>query len=229
MLTLALDTSGDVCSLAISEGDAVLSSLAFRHNRRLSERLPGAVAFLLSDIGYALADVEAFAVGLGPGSFTGVRIGVTMAKLWAHALQKPLIGVSSLDALVEPLGELAAGLVVAAVAPTRRTEVVAAFYRDGFIPLAPPAVIANDNVVASARAFVQNHEPSAALPVLLVGEVAFLVRAETPDAFTRNVLVRAAPPLADAVARLAAPRLARADFDDAFTLTPLYVTPSPVG
>ena len=90
MLILALDTSGDICSAAIFDGERELSTLTFRHDRQLSERLPAIIDFLLADRRISLQDIEVFAVGLGPGSFTGVRIGVTLAKTFAHALKPPI-------------------------------------------------------------------------------------------------------------------------------------------
>lgn len=222
MLILALDTSGDICSVALFDGGRELSTLRFRHERALSERLPGAVEFLLRDRGVTLRDAEGFAVGLGPGSFTGVRVGVTLAKTWAHVLLKPLVGVSSLDALASTVPALP-GVAVAAVAPTRRTEVVAAFYHAGeAIPRAAPAVTANVEVVVRARAMIGDADA----PLLIVGEAAAVVRKATEH----NGSVIALPTSADAaaVARLAAARLLNGESDDVFALAPLYVTPPAV-
>ncbi|MBC8141462.1 MAG: tRNA (adenosine(37)-N6)-threonylcarbamoyltransferase complex dimerization subunit type 1 TsaB, partial [Armatimonadetes bacterium] len=65
MLILAIDTSGETCSVAVSDGDTCRAEYVFRHERRLIERLPGAVQFVLSDAGLTISDIEAFAVGLG--------------------------------------------------------------------------------------------------------------------------------------------------------------------
>ena len=107
MLILAVDTAGEVCSVALSEGKTVRGVYRFRHNRHLVERIPAVVEFVLGDFGATLADVEAFVAGLGPGSFTGVRVGVTMAKMWAFARNKPVVGISSLDALALPFAGFA--------------------------------------------------------------------------------------------------------------------------
>lgn len=224
MLTLALDTSGDICSVALFDGDQERITYAFRHKRHLSERLPAIIEFVLSDAQTTLQEVEAFAVGLGPGSFTGVRIGVTMAKGFAWALGKPLVGVSSLDAVALTFRGLPE-TVIAAVTPTRRTEVVAAFYSgDGAAPLAEPGVVPNDDVVAVARAYFPSHR------ILICGEAAELVLAATPEGFLGpEVEARYAYPSATAIARLASLRLSRGDSDNTETLVPLYVTPTPVG
>ena len=59
MLILSMDTSGDICSVGVSDGPRELTTFAFRHDRHLSERLPGIVEFVLRDRGITLADIEA--------------------------------------------------------------------------------------------------------------------------------------------------------------------------
>ncbi|MBC8104809.1 MAG: tRNA (adenosine(37)-N6)-threonylcarbamoyltransferase complex dimerization subunit type 1 TsaB [Cytophagales bacterium] len=226
MLTLALDTSGDLCSVALFDGDQERATYTFRHERRLSERLPGIIEFVLEDGGSALREVEALAVGLGPGSFTGVRIGVTMAKAFAWAMEKPLVGVSSLQAVALPFFGLPR-LVIATVTPTRRGEVVAAFYHGSdedalAAPFDGPRVVAEIEVVSAASARFPGDS------ILVCGEAAAAVAAATPPGPT-NVLARYAYSSAANIARLAAPRLAQGEHDDAAALVPLYVTPTPVG
>jgi tRNA threonylcarbamoyladenosine biosynthesis protein TsaB len=197
MVILALDTSGDTCSVALCRDTTLLAELNFRHERRLTERLPGLIAFLLDDAALTLATVDAFAVGIGPGSFTGVRVGVTMAKLFAETLGKPLVGVSSLDALAQP--PPATDFV--AVAPSRRGEVIAAFYTAGQTsPYDGPTIVATDALPTDR-------------PIL--GELDGIV---TQRRF----------PHAAALAALAWPRLAAGETDDPASLTPLYVAPPPI-
>lgn len=222
MLILAIDTSGDICSLALSDGPRELSTLRFRHERRLSERFSVLLDLLLKDRGITLPDIEAIAVGLGPGSFTGVRVGVTMAKTFALALEKPVVGISSLDALVEPFAPLTPG-GLAAITPTRRTESVVAFYRPGeTTPIAEPAVRINSTLVQVGRALLADSGLWA-----VIGENAVAALAENDG----SIPVRAIPasPDAAAIARLGFARLEKGEQDDADSLVPLYVTPTPVG
>lgn len=222
VLILALDTSGDICSFALFDGPRELSTLRFRHDRRLSERSSVLLDMLLKDRGIALADIDAIAVGLGPGSFTGVRVGVTMAKTFALALEKPVVGVSSLDALVEPFAAMAPG-GLAAITPTRRTESVAAFYRPGeTAPLFAPAVQSNAALVSLGRELLGKAGLWA-----IIGENAVAAFAENVEG--EGVRAVLASPDAAAVARLAFVRLERGERDDADSLVPLYITPTPVG
>ncbi len=226
MLILAIDTSGDTCSVSVSDGLVCRAEYRFRHERRLIERVPGIVQLLLTDTGLTLSDIEAFAVGLGPGSFTGVRVGVTLAKVWAMTLDKPVVGVSSLDALAEPLAFT--GLPLACVAPTRKTESVTAFYRnDGSTtgPVILPSVLANDAIARTARETLEEFGRE----LLLVGEIALAIQIVSPEEIDSRTTALVRSSEASAVARLAFHRLARGESDDTDLLVPLYVTPPPTG
>jgi len=223
VLILALDTSGDVCSVALSDDARWRAEYRFRHERRLSERLPAIVEFVLKDSGTSLRAVDAFAVGLGPGSFTGVRVGVTTAKVWAMALEKPVVGVPSLDALARGC-PASRGDAVVAVAPSRREEAVAGYY-----PAAADAGPVEPHILPYAEVVARALNDDADARVHLVGEIAGEVYRATAEAFQRRLTVHAAPVSAAVVARVAHDRLARGESDDADTLAPKYVTPSPVG
>src|SRR5690348_16500250 len=111
MIVLAVETSGDLCSVAVRDGQGTLAARAFRHRMHLSERLIVDVEAVLADAGIGLEAVEAFAIGIGPGSFTGVRIGVTTVKTWADVLARPVCGVSALDAMAADYPVATAGIV----------------------------------------------------------------------------------------------------------------------
>jgi tRNA threonylcarbamoyladenosine biosynthesis protein TsaB len=97
---LALDTSTLTLSAALVFSDGqVLEHLLEGPPRRQSEMLPEVLEALLARHGVSLEHVSAFVVGLGPGSFTGLRIGLSTLKGFAYAMSKPLVGVSSLAAL----------------------------------------------------------------------------------------------------------------------------------
>lgn len=215
MKILALDTSGDTCSIAIVEGQELLVEISFAHRRRLTERLPDIVTFALSEAQTTLEELDAFAVGLGPGSFTGVRVGVTMAKTWAESLGKRVIGVSSLDAIARTVS--GSGISLVAVAPSRKDEVIAAFYKaDRPNPVAEPRVVPTSEVLTQAVEALG--EPR----VLVLGECAHWV---PPSPLAT---IRTASPRAFQIARLGQARLRVHGPDDPALLAPLYVAPPPI-
>jgi tRNA threonylcarbamoyladenosine biosynthesis protein TsaB len=98
---LAIETSGDLCSVAVTSDFRLLAELVFRHEFHLSERLMANISAVLRAAGMEKEQIDAYAVGLGPGSYTGVRIGVMTAKTLADVTGKPLYGVCSLQAMVD--------------------------------------------------------------------------------------------------------------------------------
>jgi len=103
MLILALDTATEKGSLALAAGDRVLMEYSLEsHGAYLTRLLPG-VAALLSQTGRRLSDLTAVAVSLGPGNFTGLRIGLATAKTLAWSLQLPLAPVPTMEVLAAQL------------------------------------------------------------------------------------------------------------------------------
>jgi tRNA threonylcarbamoyl adenosine modification protein YeaZ len=98
-LQLAIDTSSRLTSIYVASGTDTLAALAVRANDRRSERLWSEMDFLLREIGLSVDDVDLFSVCTGPGGFTGIRVGMAAAKGLAMARRRPLIGVTSLEAV----------------------------------------------------------------------------------------------------------------------------------
>ncbi len=100
MKVLGIETSTRVGTLALVEGQKVLAEEVISENLRHAGHFEQSLRNLFSKASLLEKDLDAIAVGLGPGSFTGIRIGLTMAKAFAFALHKPLWGVGTLDVLV---------------------------------------------------------------------------------------------------------------------------------
>src|SRR5687768_4095576 len=132
MLVLALDTTTRTGSCALARDGRVLREEASDAERGHAERLPGDLASLLEHAGVELREVDAFAVATGPGSFTGLRIGIATMQGLAVAMGKPLIGVSAFDALATMAGESTPhGGRIATWIDAWRGEVYAALYENG--------------------------------------------------------------------------------------------------
>jgi tRNA threonylcarbamoyladenosine biosynthesis protein TsaB len=127
MKILAVDTSTASGSIALLDGVQVMAEwtllLAQTHNRRLLKR----VDLILRELGWTLEHLGGFAVTSGPGSFTGLRIGVTTIKTLAWAAQKPFASIPSLDALAAPFRF--AALPVCPLIDARKDEIYFSFYQ----------------------------------------------------------------------------------------------------
>ncbi len=99
MNTLAIDTSTDSASIALLDDENVVAEFCFNTKRRHEETLLGAIDTLLSHGGVKPSEIDLFAVTVGPGSFTGLRVGLSTTKGLAFAAEKPIVGVSTLTAL----------------------------------------------------------------------------------------------------------------------------------
>lgn len=128
MLVLGLETSGDVAGVAVADAEGTLLEVRFRHRLQLSRDLLPTVQRVLKDAGCALSELEGVAVSAGPGSFTGLRIGVTAAKSLAYALGIPAVAISTLEALAWEAPPLPDLLVCAAISASKK-DLFAGVYR----------------------------------------------------------------------------------------------------
>ena len=132
MICLAIDVSGRALSGALAESTAAGSRLrgefCLDTGKNHSLALLPMVKALLDNSGLTLADMDGFAVTVGPGSFTGLRIGIATVKAWCDALDKPAIAVSSTEAMARAMDR--PGLVCP-LFDARRSEVYAALFREG--------------------------------------------------------------------------------------------------
>lgn len=139
MRTLAIDTATEVLALCADDG-AARASLALRHGLQHSPALLPLADRLLAELGFAAGDLELVVCSVGPGSFTGIRIGLATAKGIAFATGCPLVGVSTLDVLALPWACFAGD--VWSVIDARKGRWYAAGYREGrrvteYLDLAP--------------------------------------------------------------------------------------------
>ncbi|HXD91304.1 MAG TPA: tRNA (adenosine(37)-N6)-threonylcarbamoyltransferase complex dimerization subunit type 1 TsaB [Candidatus Binataceae bacterium] len=218
---LGIETGGPVISLGVVNGGRIKASFA-RELPSHCAGLPIAIDEVLGAAGFRLPDLVGVAIGIGPGSFTGLRVGLSYAKGLARGLGIVIVGVPSLDAIVlsEPLTPRP-GATVCPVLDARRGEVYGALYR--FSGDALQKVV--DEFAVSA----------AELAEMLDGEVIFSGDAARQEvcrlAAIRgvNAIVSGAGELylrGSAVAGIGAARIAEHEADEAATLEPLYVRPS---
>lgn len=201
MIILALDTCLGACSVALAADDgAVLAHASEAMARGHQERLAPMVERVLSEAGVSPGVVTRVAVTVGPGSFTGLRVGIAFAKGFAQALGAETVGVGVLEALAAE----ADGLVCAAI-DARRDQVYLQVFEDG-LPLMAPDVLPIGTSAARLAEITRGRS------LTLVGSGAALLADTAPGAR----IVPAEGCDARRVARIAASR-------GAGPLTPLYL------
>lgn len=122
-----LDTSTNVFSIALATDGTVLAAFSGDAGPASSAKIPGHIHALLSDAQLDIAAIDAFAVTIGPGAFTGVRVGIALIKGLAYATAKPVIPLSSLELLA--LNAAASTIPVCALFDARKGEVYSALYQ----------------------------------------------------------------------------------------------------
>jgi tRNA threonylcarbamoyladenosine biosynthesis protein TsaB len=208
----AIDTSTALGTVALFEAGELVAEDGRRVSNAHGESLMPMVDALFARVGWKPSDVARWGVGIGPGSFTGVRIGVATVKGIVLVTGADIVGVTSLDALAFGIEALSPGVLVATVLSAMKGEVFVQVTRDGETLLPPTSWKIGEAAVRLSAV--------AAGRMLLVGEAASLLEAEKLPAGTQ---VRAESPHdlphASSVGRIAMRRTA----DDADTLEPLYV------
>ncbi len=150
MRLLAVDTSTLSCGVAVADDEELLSESLFTSRQTHSRHLLGMVEETLSRSGLALSDLDGFAVTRGPGSFTGLRIGMSVVKGLAEVAGKPVAGISTLEALAR--GAVLAGKPILAMVDARKGEVYAALYapdgKGGVTELSPPEAVSPEALLS---------------------------------------------------------------------------------
>ena len=146
---LSIETSTSICSVAIHEQGELLALAEIMEPGAHAEKLVSLVDAALKQANLRLVDLAAVAVSQGPGSYTGLRIGVSTAKGIAYALDIPLIGINTLQAMAASQ-QLAEGEYVVAVLDARRKEVYTQTFGDSLQQLSPiEAVVLEEGVFGS--------------------------------------------------------------------------------
>ena len=211
---LALDTSTRAGSAALARDGEVVAASAGDPSRTHGERLPGDLLALAGEAGVALSDVDRFAVASGPGSFTGLRVGLATAQALALVHRRPVVPVSTLEALARTPGS---GERVLAWLDGRRRDVFAALYER-----ATGACLAGPRVGPPAEILEAWKPELAGRRVDVVGDAVAAARTLLAERLGPAAgLVDDPPPLAPAVARIAFERPDRCVAPHA--AQPLYV------
>lgn len=217
MLILGIETATVQVGCAIGGHEGVLAQAHSSRGKRHAETLTPAIEFICRQARVDLADISVVAVDLGPGLFTGLRVGIASAKAFAHALRVPMIGVPSLDLLAFP-ARYSPRLIVAAI-DARRGELFYAFYRQvpgGVQRLTAHEVGSPDDLASELLASREE--------CLLVGDGAIRY-AEAFEGLARVEIAERslAYPSASSLVQLAHAQALREQFVKPWDLRPLYL------
>ncbi|MCX7993695.1 MAG: tRNA (adenosine(37)-N6)-threonylcarbamoyltransferase complex dimerization subunit type 1 TsaB [Fimbriimonadales bacterium] len=216
---LALEATSAVSGVALVRDGALLGSVRLAHGLNLSGNLLHATEWLLQRHGLDLAQVDALAVDVGPGAFTALKIGVMLAKTWAHALSKPLIAVNAFEACAV---EMPADVPTLVALPARRD----ALYLQWLTPrleALPDALCEPAFVVQGALGeWLAQHTPDAE-PFQAVGAAHARAWIEPHMSALHWMLVDSPSP--EGVAYIGWRKLQSGAIVHPFSLTPLYIQP----
>lgn len=217
MLILGIDTATDQIGVALGGHEGVIASFEVARGRRHAETLAPAIDFVCAQADIGLDELGLIAVDVGPGLFTGLRVGIASAKALALARRVPMIGISSLDLLAFP--HRGADRVVVPVVDARKGEVYWAMYRQvpgGLQQVVAPTVGPVDDLVAELLARSQD--------ALCVGDGAHRYRDQIVAGYRCEVgddLYPSAGPLV----QLAHARALREEWVPPAEIAPIYLRP----
>ncbi|MDQ3952103.1 MAG: tRNA (adenosine(37)-N6)-threonylcarbamoyltransferase complex dimerization subunit type 1 TsaB [Actinomycetota bacterium] len=221
MLVLGIECSTPQASVAIGSEQGVVASALVSRGATHNEFLLPAIRFCLDETGLGYRNLGGIAVSLGPGLFSGMRVGVATAKALAQTLSVPVVGMASLDLVAYEVRHTSK--TICAVLDARRNEVFYAFYRPspGGIQRMTEYRIEQPGRLAIGIA-------SRPEEVLLVGNGALLYKElfESAGPVVEVAGMNQAFPNAASLVELALPRLYREDFDSLYELRPLYLRKS---
>jgi tRNA threonylcarbamoyladenosine biosynthesis protein TsaB len=217
VLILGIETATEQVGVAIGGHEGVVASFTVVRGRRHAETVVPAIEFVCTQADVGLDELGCVAVDIGPGLFTGMRVGIATGKALAQALRVPMIGISSLDLLAFPLHR--SDRLIASVVDARRGELFFALYRPvpgGVQRVGEPSVGTVDDLVAELLA--RGDE------VVCVGdgalryrdEISELVRVDIAEQWLSN-------PSAAPLVQLAHAKAIREEWVNPWELAPMYL------
>ncbi len=219
MLILTIETCTDTSTLGLVRDGVVLVEAAFPSRYTLAQRMIVRLEWLLAEAGLQREELEAIAVSLGPGSFTGVRIGAAAAKTLAQFQGIPLLGIDTLEALAYPFREVD-GVLLAPLVNARRKQAYLALFRGENHALRR----VTEDLLLSADPFTEllAHHQAGSTRVLFIGQIDGLPAEFQSNAPCQCSTLRSLV-TSHALAALAEERLAHGSYDDPMTLAPIYL------
>ncbi len=230
VLILALDTSSPAGSVAILRDDRVVGVVSTWVDEIYSSRMFRHLDFILRELSLALNEIDVFAVAAGPGSFTGLRVGIAAVKGWAEVYGKPIAAVSALEAVAVQSHSRAP--LLAPVLDARRSQVYYGLYRRSDSPGSAQLKLDGEECVAAPAEFFEALQSFAGVtecavltpsPGLVSNVFASPNSSETPSTKIQIMIEQVSSVLAPSIGHLAYLQAERGELVDALTLNANYV------
>lgn len=215
-MQIAIDTSTDIASIALIRDDKILAELTWQCEQKHSTQLLPNLSHLLNQTETSLESADCIIVAKGPGSFNGIRVGISTAKGLAFSLGIPIIGISTLE--VEAYQHAGIGLPVCPIYNAGRGEVATAKYikkSDNWLQLVPEHISTVDTLcsqIDTRTVFCGEYIPQ------ISGQLKEQLKQKAVIISSTSSLRRAG-----FLAELGLQRIKSGNFDDPVTLQPLYL------
>ncbi len=221
-MLLAIDTSTDTAGLALAQDNTVLAELTWRSKQNHTTQLLPNLNQLFSLTGITAKDLTAIIVAQGPGSFNGLRVGISAAKGLAFSLGTPIVGINSLEVAAYQYAET--GLSVCAIFNAGRSEVATATYRKKYgkwQQLVKADIVTVEYLckhITKKTMFCGEFLPAVTEQIITLLKSKAVIPPQIPDFKRASFLLE-----------LGKQRLDAGDVDNAVTLQPIYLRRPPIG
>ena len=221
-MLLAIDTSTDTASLALAQHETVLAELTWRSKQNHTTQLLPNLNYLFGITGANAKLLRAIIVAQGPGSFNGLRVGVSAAKGLAFSLEIPIVGVNSLEMAAYQYAET--GLPICAIFNAGRSEIATATYQKKYgkwQELQKADIMTVEHLckqITRKTLFCGEFLPAVSAQIKSLLKAKAVIPPQIPDIKRAGFLLE-----------LGRQRLKAGDVDDAVTLAPIYLRRPPIG
>nr|WP_300004196.1 tRNA (adenosine(37)-N6)-threonylcarbamoyltransferase complex dimerization subunit type 1 TsaB [Tissierella sp.] len=221
MKVLGIDTSTKVATIAVIDEDRVIGEYSLSKDMSHSEKIMPMIKEVLDNVDIKIEEIDLFAVGVGPGSFTGLRIGAATMKSFAHLFDKPIIGVSTLEALAYNMN--LNNYIIMPMLDARRDRVYTALYKfDGLEmeELEGSKILEIDDIEDELKSYRD---------IIVNGEGSLIYKDEIKTSLGEKVRFSSLGqnvPRAVNICELALKKYHKGEIDDMYSLTPDYIRPS---
>ena len=221
MKVLAIDTSGPNCSVAVLDEQKVIGSFTINIGKTHSETLLPLVDELLKFIGLELSEIDIFACCIGPGSFTGIRIGISTIKGFALSLNKPVISISALEGLAYNVTHFDG--IICSILNANNNNVYSALYKlEGYPKMTEDYF--TDSIDSLIEEIKKKKEK-----VLFIGDGAIAYKEKIQNKLSEQAIFvshHLNEQSSVSIARAALYKYSKGDVGDAFNIQPLYLRKS---